>query len=400
MTTETASPPPPAGAPGKAARPDEDRIWALHQEGLCLAQTGKPGLAAEAFREIVTLAPDDLNALHNLGIMLALSGNPDAAIRPLETALEMAPENGAIRTHLTEAYFQAATRHLLERDYDAARSGYHRLLALDPAHVAGRINLLDLLARTKETATLADFAPELDGRPLGTHVLVACMPKSGSSFLAAALCELTGWEQNYLAFGYRQNEQELYWPHLLAVAGTNTVTQQHCRATDINVQIIQAFGIKPVVVVRNLFDIVVSLAEFYDGGAIHNTFFAGHWEHLEPARRFDLIIDHVVPWYLAFFVSWIAAAEADRVDCILVTYEELIADKPRILKEICDHQGIATSIEACTDAAARADDMNLQTRMNKGIAGRGEDALSETQKARIARLAGYFHETDFSPLGL
>ena len=400
MTTETASRLPPGGTPEKAARLDEDRIWTLHQEGLCLVQTGKPGLAAEAYREIVTLAPDDLNAVHNLGVTLALSGDPGAAIRPLETALEMAPENGAIRIHLTEAYFQAATRHLLEREYDEARSGYHRLLAFDPAHVAGRINLLDVLARTKDTATLADFAPELDGAALGTHVLVACMPESGSSFLAAALCGLTGWKQNYPAFGYRQNEQELYLPHLLAVAGTNTVTQQHCRATDINIQIIQAFGIKPVVLVRNLFDSVVGLAEFYDGGAVHNTFFAGHWEHLEPARRIDLIIDHVIPWYLAFFVSWIEAAEADRVDCLLVTFEALIADKPRALKEICDHQGIATSIEACTDAAARADDRALPTRMNKGVAGRGEDALSAEQKARIEHLAGYFHETDFSLIGL
>ena len=88
------------------------------------------------------------------------------------------------------------------------------------------------------------------------------------------------------------------------------------------------------------------------------------------------------------------------MDCILVTYEELIADKPRVLKEICDHQGIATSIEACTDAAARADDVNSQTRMNKGVAGRSKDALSEAQKARIARLAGYFHDLDFSLIGL
>jgi hypothetical protein len=400
MTAETATPPTPDGAHKKAERPDEDQIWALHNEGVCLAQTGKPDLAAEAYLKLITLTPDDLHARHNLGIMLVLSGKGEEAIHHLETAHEMAPEDGQIRAHLVNAYFGVATHHMMECNFDKARSGFHRLFAFDPNHVPGRTNLLELMSRTKGAATMADFAPELGGRPIGTHVLVAGMPESGSNDVAAALSALTGWEQNFLAFGYRQNEQELYLPHLLAVAAKNTVTGQHFRATDTNIQIIQAFGIKPVVVVRNLYDIVVGLAESYDRGTIQNTFFASHWEHLEPARRLDLIIDHMVPWHLTFFVSWIAAAEADRVDCMLVDHEAWIANKTGVLMGICDYQGIKASIESCEAAAAQTDGMDLQTGMNKGDDGRSKDALSEAQKERIGQLAAYFHDVDFSPIGL
>ena len=173
MDTETATPPTASpttdGAHKRPPRPDEDLIWTLHKDGVCLAETGRPDLAAEAYRKLIAIAPDDLHARNNLGIMLVLSGNMEEAIRHLEMAHGMAPEDGQIRAHSAKAYFGFATHHLMERNYDKARSGYHRLLAFDPNHVAARINLLDLLARIPGPATLADFAPELDGRPIGTR---------------------------------------------------------------------------------------------------------------------------------------------------------------------------------------------------------------------------------------
>ena len=46
------------------------------------------------------------------------------------------------------------------------------------------------------------------------------------------------------------------------------MTHQHCRATEANVQLMQAFGIRPVVLVRDLHDVIVSLRDYFNGGAI------------------------------------------------------------------------------------------------------------------------------------
>ena len=108
----------------------------------------------------------------------------------------------------------------------------------------------------------------------------------------------------------------------------------------------------------------------------------------------------MVPWYLSFLASWIDAAGADRLDCLLVTYEQMNADKPGTLKAICDHQGIDKSAEACAKAVGWTEGVRVRTRKNKAVAGRGEDALSAEQKARIARLAACYHDIDLSPIGL
>ena len=82
------------------------------------------------------------------------------------------------------------------------------------------------------------------------------------------------------------------------------MTQQHCRATGPNTQILQAFGIRPVVLVRRLDDIFLSLCDFYDGGAIINTFYGDVWPTLDPSAKFDQIIDNMIPWYASFYASW------------------------------------------------------------------------------------------------
>ena len=50
-----------------------------------------------------------------------------------------------------------------------------------------------------------------------------------------------------------QNEQELDLPHFIKFGNVNTVTQQHARASEANIQIMQAFGVQPTVLVRNIF---------------------------------------------------------------------------------------------------------------------------------------------------
>src|SRR3546814_18105807 len=55
------------------------------------------------------------------------------------------------------------------------------------------------------------------------HVLIACMPKSGSSFLKEAVRKLTGWPDKALSYAYLQNEQELHLPNMLRLAMEDTV---------------------------------------------------------------------------------------------------------------------------------------------------------------------------------
>jgi LPS sulfotransferase NodH len=249
-------------------------------------------------------------------------------------------------------------------------------------------------------AELGDFMPGLAPDRLGRHVLIACMPKSGSTFLKEVLCALTGWSEAQLSYAYLQNEQELHLPNLLRVASENTITQQHCRATGPNTQIMQGFAIRPIVLVRRLEDVVLSLSDFYDAGAVTNTFFGAVWPTLDSVGKVELIIDHVMPWYAGFYASWERAVKLGRLECLFVTYEEMIADKPGAVDRIAAFLGLGKSVAECAAAVTRIDADAARTRFNKGGAGRGAAALSEEQKARLRRLFAGYGDVDLGRIGL
>jgi len=338
--------------------------------------------------------------LLNEGMRLANRGDMQGARPLVERAYALSPGNKDVRGGLTRIYLSLAAAYFNDSDATRALDVLRRHLALDPPDQHDlQINLMDCLSRSGEKAVLGDFARGLKPDDLGTHILIACMPKSGSSFLYQTMHHLTGYRGASLTFAYMRNEQDLYLPQMLQVARRHTVTQQHCRATQANIALIQAFGIRPVILVRNIHDIVVSLTDYYDQGAIYNSFLSGHWASLPATQRIDAVIDHIVPWYLSFYASWVEACDSGRVEGLFVSYEAMTADKPGTVAAIARFLGMEKSPAECAAAVARADGDRTATRMNKGVTGRGAQRLTDEQKARIARQAGAYLNTDFSPIG-
>ena len=286
-----------------------------------------------------------------------------------------------------------------EMDWANALAAYRKLLEVDPENIAAPNAIIHCVMATGETPRLADFAPGVEEGELGTHVFIACMPKSGSTFLKLAMSALTGWPDTFLAYAFLQNEEELYLPFLRKVARDDTVTQQHLRATVPNLQTMRAFRIRPVVLVRNLFDVVVSYADFFDNGAKVNTFFAGRWDALPRERKLDLVIDNYMPWYNAFHASWSDVIKHGLLDCTLLRYEDMIADKQGALESLAGFYALDKSAQDCAAAVEAVDGQKDATRFNKGKAGRG-DELSDAQKDRVRHLASYYPDVDFGPVGL
>src|SRR5689334_12918426 len=110
-------------------------------------------------------------------------------------------------------------------------------------------------------------------------VLVACMPKSGSTFLSAALANLPGFRREHVVPSYGRREQELSEAEIVRAFGaTQTlrrafdhgvmssphrpkawVAQHHVKHNHETQTLLDRYGIVPVCLVRNIYDIVVSL---------------------------------------------------------------------------------------------------------------------------------------------
>ncbi len=263
------------------------------------------------------------------------------------------------------------------------------------------VNLCNSLTASRKPGILSDFTSDLTPEQLGRHLFIACTPKSASTFLKNVLVNLTGYRDMFSVYAAGQSEHELYLPTLKEFAHFDTVTQQHCRAADATVQMMNGFGIKPVVLVRNIYDSVMSLFDFYTKqGAFYNTYFRADFQSLDDETKIDLIIDNVVPWYMQFVASWDLVERQERLEVKWLSYEELIADKPAAIKSVLNFYGLGAADKAIHEKVGETEREARKIRFNKGVAGRGSAGLSSQQKERICRLSRYYPSTDFGRIGL
>ncbi len=230
------------------------------------------------------------------------------------------------------------------------------------------------------------------------HLLVACMPKSGSTFLAETLTEVTGFANVVLGYGYEQNEQDLYLPAVVRAAGRDTVTQQHMRGTDPNIRLANQFGLTPIVLIRNLADIVVSISDHLHKTAIKASmgYLNERFFELDSNAKLDLLIDLFLPWYINFYVSWYDAEKSNKCRVLWVRYEEMVTDTPATIDRILTHCNIASTRERILTAVAAAKSGDVK--LNKGVAGRGALLLNAQQHARIRALIRHYSWADFTPI--
>ena len=262
------------------------------------------------------------------------------------------------------------------------------------------VNLTNSLAATGGRAQLSHFTTEITTKQLGKHIFIACVPKSASTFLKNLLVNLTGYRDLFAVYAAGQTEHEIYLPTLREFAHLDTVTQQHCRASDANIHLMQAFGIRPVVLVRNIFDSVMSLLDFYDKGAFQTSYFRADWPALDEETRIDLIIQNVIPWYFQFVASWDLAEKNRRLDVHWLSYEDLIADKPSSILKVLEFYGLGAPRRGIEQRIKQIESDKRKIRFNKGVKGRGRSGLNDLQKGHIRRLTKYYPSTNFSRIGL
>ncbi len=285
------------------------------------------------------------------------------------------------------------------KHFEASNSCFRKSISINPSP-GFHVNLANSLAASGQRAELSDFTTEITPEQLGRHIFIACVPKSASTFLKNLLVGLTGYRDVFMVYAAGQNEHELYLPTVRETAHLDTVTQQHCRASDANVQMMQAFGIRPVVLVRNIFDSVMSLLDFYDKGAFQTSYFRADFQSLDEETKINLLIDNVIPWYFQFVASWSLVEKQKKLDIFWLSYEDLIADKPAAIKNILEFYGLGAARRGVEQKIKETESKELRIRFNKGVVGRGKAGLSEKQKERIRNLARYHPTTDFRRIGL
>lgn len=233
-------------------------------------------------------------------------------------------------------------------------------------------------------------------------ILVASMPKSGSTFISKVLASATDSIYCSLVFDLKQNEQDIYLPKLIDYFNVPLVIHQHCRATIKNIELIEKYGLTPIVLVRNIYDSVLSIKEHIERESKNWSmiYINSNYQCLSDDERIDFIIDNYVPWVFYFFVSWndYSISSQGKSPVLFVKYEDMINNKVDFIERILTYLNIkALDIQKII---AEYDNTPKEVRFNKGVSGRGEQHLSEDQKKRIKVLSDYYRNVDFSILGI
>lgn len=219
------------------------------------------------------------------------------------------------------------------------------------------------------------------GRRDSGRILLACMPKSGSTFLADLICALPDFTRAKLApspMGRR--EQELDEACVQQAGRRNFVGQLHVRYSEWTAKMCREYRLKPVVLVRGLPDAVVSLRDHLRRESTIWPIFYADPDHaaLDDARLEDMIVRLAAPWYANFYMGWRNAPGA-----LLISYEELIADPAAVLREVLAFAGAEIDERAIAKAVAAVGERR-ESRFNVGVAGRGAKLRPETLRSLVA----------------
>jgi Sulfotransferase domain len=226
------------------------------------------------------------------------------------------------------------------------------------------------------------------------HFLLACMPKSGSTFLSEVIGNLPDFRKVSLVNDYDRREQELSLERLVFCNRYNYVSQLHVRNHTYTEYLANRFNLKQIVLIRDIFDIVVSIRDHLNREG--PVFPMGYMDDTVKDRTDNeihhLIADMLIPWYINFYATWYHSNNR-----LIVNYQDLNSSPEKVLREILDYSHLSFTDDQISTALLNSG--KKSTRKNKAIVGRGE-VLSDEVKAKIVGLTRHYPEIDFSPIGL
>lgn len=178
------------------------------------------------------------------------------------------------------------------------------------------------------------------------------------------------------------------------VHGRGYIAQHHIRYTDPTRWIMDDYGITPVVLVRNIFDALVSLRDHIKNDAIYMSmgYYNEDMRQWSDEKTADWLIDMVAPWYVNFFVSW-----QDCPNRLQLSFEQIRQDPKQCLLDVGNAAKLEISAADCEAALEKS--KTKPTRLNKGVSGRGA-AFTDKHRETVARYASYYPHVDFRDIGL
>ncbi len=327
-------------------------------------------------------------------------GTPEfyQALATLERGREAFPARLSVRRMLGKAYLACG-------QVDDAEAELRAAAALPDADAETIRQLATILRRQgKPDEGLRALATAGKCAAARSNILLACMPKSGSSWLRTMLTGFEGLEGEHMgppnSSRSAGREQELDFSYLQRPREHWFVAQHHVRATVSTEQAVDTCKILPVVLVRNFLDNLVSAKDHFNNPnwPLTSSQFTidERFRDWDETRLLEFLVDYYAPWLVNFVVSW----RFSRLDSVWISYETLVADPEAVLSVVLAQAGVEApqnSVQEGVERIRRED--GSRTLLNVGRTGRGAQ-LPDAIQDRVRSLCRYYPDIPFNAIGL
>ncbi|MFM2279240.1 MAG: hypothetical protein RLZZ444_1471, partial [Pseudomonadota bacterium] len=251
---------------------------------------------------------------------LAMVDNPDAEIGPFLRRIATMSDPKALHDMCHEFLYKFPPQRGLELSSFMSWSNPFFLPDI-PAENAKQLTVsLEIFAEVMMRVKL------MANRSNQLNVLVACAPKSASTFIQDALQKalglpaaglFTATTNAYSAsmLGANLMEQEADELALIrnGINGRGYVSQLHARCSPYMARLLDFYNVRPIVTYRNIFDTLVSMDDMLMGwrnnaagndGHYFNDGMPANFATLDRADRLMILAQRHTPWLVQFYISW------------------------------------------------------------------------------------------------
>lgn len=226
-------------------------------------------------------------------------------------------------------------------------------------------------------------------------VLLAFAPKAAGTYLRQAAIYAIGGQLIRTSHAQGGRDSTFYLPNVLTCYldddAPEPVTHVHMQALPANRHFIEAFGMKPIIMIRNIPDMLASFWDMLESDPVAradglNCQIPFDFTEISHEKKGDFLIDIIAPWYASYFATWKTFVDEAGEVVRVLRYDEFAADPVGVLQIALLHTGHPTSLNECKAALARAWHERDGLRFNKGRSGRGKDYFSLGQLERLSRM--------------
>ena len=263
-------------------------------------------------------------------------------------------------------------------------------------------NSINLLFQRPDTDGAFKGAALVQMRALGKRrpILLLCFaPKAAGTFFRQVAIEAVNGGVFRVTHAQGGRDATPYLPAFVAcyldAAARPVVVHIHMQALAANRNFLDAFGLKPVIMLRSLPDMLASYWDMLDTDPAAradglNCLIPSDFVSKSREAKADFMVDIVAPWYASYFATWKDYADAAPETVCVLRYDAFRAEPAATVHRALTHAGFAVSRETCDAAAEKVWSERDAFRFNKGVGGRAETYFSPAHIERLARMLAQY----------